>query len=251
VNVLRSEWTKLRTSPGTRWLVAGVVVTTVGVSAVAAAVTTCVSRECPLDPARVSLTGVYVGQALVAVLGVLAIGTEYSTGTMRLTLVAVPRRLSVLAAKAGVVVAVAAAAGVASTVLSLLSGRWLLPGNGLSPLDLGAGAVLRAAIGTVLYLMLIALLSLGIATMVRDPASAIGAVLALLYVFPIVAQAVSDDDLRRHLKQVGPMTAGLSVQATRGLDNLPIAPWQGLAVVAGWAAAALVAGAVLLIRRDA
>ena len=227
------------------------VVTTAGVSAFAAGVTTCASRDCTLDPARVSLTGVYLGQAVVAILGVLVVGTEYSTGTMRLTLAAVPRRISVLAAKAGVVVAIVGAVGVPSTILSLLAGRWLLPGNGLPPLDLDTGAVLRAATGTVLYLVLIALLSLGIATVVRDSATAIGAVLALLYVFPIVAQAVSDDDLRRHLKQVGPMTAGLSVQATRGLDDLPIGPWQGLAVVACWAAAALVAAAVLLTRRDA
>jgi ABC-2 type transport system permease protein len=251
MNVVRAEWTKLRTSPGTGWLAACVVLTTVAVSAFAAGVTTCASRECMLDPARVSLTGVYLGQAVVAILGVLVVGTEYSTGTMRLTLAAVPRRTSVLAAKAGVVVAIVGALAVPSTILSLLAGRWLLPGSGLSPLHLDTGAVLRAATGTVVYLILIALLSLGIATVVRDSATAIGAVLALLYVFPIVAQAATDDDLRRHLKQVGPMTAGLSVQATRGLDDLPIGPWQGLAVVAGWAAAALVAAAVLLVRRDA
>jgi ABC-2 type transport system permease protein len=251
VNILRSEWTKLRTSPGTLWLAACVVVTTAGVSAFAAGVTTCPSFECTLDPVRVSLTGVYLGQAVVAILGVLVVGTEYSTGMMRVTLAAVPRRTSVLAAKAGLVVAIVGAVGVPSTVLSLLAGRWLLPGSGLPPLDLDTGAVLRAATGTVLYLVLIALLSLGTATVVRDSATAIGVVLALLYVFPVVAQAVADDDLRRHLKQIGPMTAGLSVQATRGLDDLPTGPWQGLAVVAGWAAAALMAAAVLLIRRDA
>ncbi len=251
MNAVRAEWTKLRTSPGTGWLAACVVLTTVGVSAFAAGVTTCAARACALDPARVSLTGVYLGQAVVAILGVLVVGTEYSTGTMRLTLAAVPRRTAVLAAKAGVLVAIVGALAVPSTVLSLLAGRWLLPGSGLPPLHLDTAAVLRAATGTVLYLVLIALLSLGIATVVRDSATAIGAVLALLYVFPIVAQAVSDDDLRRHLKQIGPMTAGLSAQATSGLDDLAIGPWQGLAVVAGWAAAALVAAAVLLVRRDA
>jgi ABC-2 type transport system permease protein len=252
MNAVRSEWTKLRTSPGIFWLAACVVVATAGGSAFAAGVTTCAaSRECTLDPARTSLTGVYLGQAVVAILGVLVVGTEYSTGTMRLTLAAVPRRICVLAAKAGVVVAIVGAVGALSTILSLLTGRWLLAGSGLPPLDLDAGAVLRAATGTVLYLVLVALLSLGIATVVRDSATAIGTVLALLYVLPIVAQAVSDDDLRRHLKQAGPMTAGLSVQTTRGLDELPIGPWQGLAVVAGWAAGALVVAAVLLTRRDA
>jgi ABC-2 type transport system permease protein len=247
VNTLKSEWTKLRTSPGTPWLVLCAVVTTVGVSAFAADGTTCASQECVLDPAKVSLTGVALGQAVVAILGVLVIGGEYSSGTMRVTLTAVPRRIQVLAAKAVLVAAVTAAAAVPSTLLSLLAGRSLLD----DPPVLDSEPVLRAAIGSVLYLVLVALLSLGIATLVRDPATAIGAVLALLYVLPIVALTVSDADWQRHLKQIGPMNAGLAVQATRGLDDLPIGPWQGLAVLAGWAAAALLASAVALTRRDA
>src|SRR6266540_4471939 len=75
--------------------------------------------------------------------------------------------------------------------------------------------------------------------------------LGLLYVFPILAQAVGDRHWQRHLQQVGPMSAGLAVQATRDLHDLPIGPWQGLGVLAGWAVAALLAGGVLLSRRDA
>jgi ABC-2 type transport system permease protein len=251
VNVLKSEWTKLRTSPGTGWLALCVVVTTVGVSVFAAAVTTCPARGCVLDPAKVGLTGVALGQAVVAILGVLVVGTEYATGTMRVTLTAVPRRLAVLAAKVVLVAAIAAAVAVPSTLLSLYAGQSLLADSGLPPLHLDTGPVLRAAIGSMLYLTLIALLSLGIATMVRNSAAAIGTVLALLYVFPILALAVADAGWQRHLKQVAPMTAGLTVQATRGLDELPIGPWRGLGVVALWAAGALAAAAVLLTRRDA
>lgn len=251
MNVVRSEWTKLRTSPGTVWLAVAVVVTTVGVGACAAAVTTCTARECPLDPARVSLTGVALGQAVVAVLGVLVVGTEYSSGTMRVTLTAVPRRTRVLAAKTVVVATIACALAVPSTLVSLWAGRSLLDGSGLPPLDLGSGPALRAAAGSALYLTLVALLSLATATVVRNPAAAIGGVLALLYVLPIVAQSVSDPDWQRHLKQVAPMTAGFAVQATRGLDTLPIGPWKGLGVVALWAFGALAAAAVVLARRDA
>jgi ABC-2 type transport system permease protein len=251
VNALRSEWTKLRTSPGTVWLLLCVVVTTAGVSIFSAAVTTCPARGCVLDPARVSLTGVTLGQAVAAILGVLVVGTEYATGTIRLTLAAVPRRLAVLAAKAAVVTATMVAAAVPAVAVSLVAGRNLLPGNGFPALDLGSGPMLRAAVGSVAYLTLIALLSLGIATLVRDSATAIGVVLALLYVFPIVALTVSDPDVERHLKQVSPTNAGLAVQATQGLDDLPIGPWQGLAVLAAWAAGSLLVAGCLLLRRDA
>ena len=184
--VLHAEWTKLRTSPGTVWLLLCVTVTTAGVSVFAAAVTTCPPRGCALDPAKVSLTGVTLGQAVVAVLGVLVVGTEYATGTVRLTLAAVPRRGRVLVAKAVVVTAATAAAAVPAVVVSLLVGRSLVPGNGLPAPDLGSEPVLRAAAGSVTYLVLVALLSLGVATLVRDSATAIGVVLALLYVVPIV-----------------------------------------------------------------
>jgi ABC-2 type transport system permease protein len=139
---------------------------------------------------------------------------------------------------------------------SVLAGRLILPGHGYTPaagypaLSLANGTVLRAAAGTVLYLALIALLSVGIATAVRDAAVAIGAVLGLLYLFPILAQ-VGGAGVQRHLEQIGPMTAGLEIQASTGLRHLPISPWAGLGVLAAWAAAALLAGGLLLRLRDA
>ena len=99
--------------------------------------------------------------------------------------------------------------------------------------------MLRAAGGTVLYLALVGLLSLGVATVVRDSAAAIGGVLGLLSAFPILAAVVTDIHWHRHLEQIGPMTAGLEIQATTNLHSLPINPWAGLGVLAGWAAAAM------------
>ena len=93
-----------------------------------------------------------------------------------------------------------------------------------------------------LYLALIALLSLGVAAAVRDTAAAIGAVLGLLYLVPIIAAVARQLGTARHLQQIAPMTAGLAIQATTGLRGLPIAPWAGLGVLAAWAAAALLAG---------
>jgi ABC-2 type transport system permease protein len=111
--------------------------------------------------------------------------------------------------------------------------------------------VLRAAIGSVLYLALIALLSLGIATALRDAGAAIGVVLGLLYLVPIIAFAAGNASLSRLLQQIGPMTAGLAIAATTGLDTLPISPWAGLGVLAAWAAGALLLGGLLLRARDA
>jgi ABC-2 type transport system permease protein len=82
-------------------------------------------------------------------------------------------------------------------------------------------------------------LGIGTATAVRDSATAIGIVLGLLYLLPIIAVTVPDRPLQRHLEQVGPMTAGLAVQATTDLGKLPIGPWAGLGVLTAWVAAAL------------
>jgi ABC-2 type transport system permease protein len=193
---------------------------------------------------------------VIAIVAVLAISGEYGTGMIRVTFAAVPRRTAVLAAKGAVLASLTGLAGVVAVGVSLLTGRLILPGHGISPahgypaLALTDGAVLRAAFGSVLYLMLIALLSLGVATCVRDAAAGIGIVLALLYLFPILGPLLGAD-LGRHVQQIGPMTAGLAIQATVNLRTLPIAPWAGLGVLAAWSAAALLAAALLLRLRDA
>jgi ABC-2 type transport system permease protein len=233
---LHAELTKLRTSPGTPWLLLSIVVTTIGVGVATAAVT----PDSP-DPVRTSLLGVQLGQAVVAILAVLTIGGEYGTGMIRISLTAVPRRMTMLAAKAVVLSGVVLVAAAVAVPLSLL---W-------SPLDQGDGPVLRAAAGSVLYLVLIAVLSLGVGAVVRNAAAAIGVVLGLFFVAPVLIQAVSDPDWQRHLHQIVPTTAGLAVQATTGLADLPISPWRGLAVLAAWAAGALLTGGVVLRLRDA
>jgi ABC-2 type transport system permease protein len=256
-DAIHAEWTKLRTAPGTAWLLLAVIAATVTLSAAAAAATRCPTTGCGQDPAKISFTGIYLGQAVVAVVAVLAISSEYSTGMIRTTLAAMPHRLGVLAAKAVVVTGLVLAASTVAMLGSLLAGRLILPRHGFTPahgfppLSLGEGPVLRATVGSVLYLALIALLSLGAATAVRDAAVAIGGVLGLLYLFPIVAALVTDRHLQRHLEQLAPMTAGLEIQATTGLRTLPLSPWAGLGVLAAWAAAALLAGGLVVRFRDA
>ncbi|MBC6456437.1 ABC transporter permease subunit [Actinomadura sp. HBU206391] len=254
---LHAEWTKVRTVTGAAWLLLALVALTAAVSAAAAATATCTSARCNYDAVKLSLMGIQVSQAIVAILAVLAISGEYSTGMIRTTLTAMPRRATVLAAKAAVLIGLTMAAGIIAVLASVLAGRLILPGNGFTlahgypPLSLADGPTLRAAAGSVLYLVLIALLSLGIAAAVRDSAAAIGAVLGVLYLFPIIGSMIRDPDWQRLLWRISPMNAGLTIQATIDLTDLPLDPWAGLGVLTAWAAAALLTGGLLLRLRDA
>jgi ABC-2 type transport system permease protein len=259
---LHAEWTKLRTLSSTTWTLAATAVLTIAVSTAASAAYRCAPGFCSssatgADPAKIALTGLYIGQVLVAVLGVLVVGGEYGSGMIRVTLSAMPRRLHMLVAKALVFTGVVLAASVIGVLGSLVAGWQLLSGGGLSAangyvaLSLGNGADLRAFGGSVLYLALIGLLAFGVATAVRDSGAAIGIVLGLLLLFPIITPVLPDHVLARHLEQASPMTAGMYIESTVGLRSLPLTPWQGLGILALWAAGALLLGGIALRLRDA
>jgi ABC-2 type transport system permease protein len=257
LDALHAEWTKLRTVSSTGWLLLTSVVLTVGASALASEVVKC-PASCTADTIKVSLTGFQLGQAAVAILAVLMISNEYSTGMIRITLTAMPRRSTMLAAKAIVLAGVVLAAGIVGALGSVLAGRVILPSNGFTFTRahnllawLGGGPALRAAGGSVLYLALIALLSFGVATALRESGVAITVVLGLLYVLPILGALILNPVWERRFDRYAPSNAGLAIQATKNLANLPIGPWEGLGVLAAWAAAALLAGGLLLRLRDA
>ena len=117
-DALHAEWIKLRTAPGTFWLVF--------------AATRCRATGCGQDPAKVSLTGIYLGQVAVAMVAVPAISGEYSSGMIRTTLAAMPHRITVLAAKAALLTGLMLAAGALAVLGSLLAGRFILPGHGFT-----------------------------------------------------------------------------------------------------------------------
>jgi ABC-2 type transport system permease protein len=259
-DVLHAEWTKLRTVGFNWWLLAGAVLVTVAVSAGGDAVANCTPRiaSCQQDTTRLGLSGVgYGGQIFIAVLAVLAMSEEYETGMIKTTLIAVPRRKVLLATKAVLLVAVAIVAGVVSVGASVLAGRLILPSSGFTvahgfaPLSLLDGTTLRAAGGSVLYLALVALLGLGIATALRNTAAAVAGTLGLLYLFPLLAKVAGSATWERRYEAIGPMPAGLAIQSTRNLDTSPIQPWTGLGVLAAWAAGAMLIGWWVLRRRDA
>ena len=162
-----------------------------------------------------------------------------------------------LAAKAVLLAALVLAAGAVAVLGSVLAGHLILPGHGFTaargfhPVWLSYGPALRAASGSVLYLALIALLSLGVAMLVRDPAVSVGVSLALLYLSPVVLAFIGSEHWQRRLERWTPTVAGLAIQDTTGLRGLAITPWAGLGVLALWAAAALLAGGLAFRLRDA
>ena len=255
-DAVRAEWTKLRTVPSTGWLLIAVIALTVGASAMATAIVKC-PATCDADTTKLSLTGIMLGQAAVAAIAVVVVTAEYGTGMIRVSLAAVPRRSVLFAAKAVVVTAVVLVAGTISVLGSVLAGRIELPGNGFTAhhgfeaLSILHGPTLRAAAGSVLYLVLIGLLALGISTALRDSGLTTAVVLGVLYVVPLISLVVISPVWQHRIDRWAPTNAGLAIQATRGIAKLPIGPWPGLGVLALWTAAALAGGWLVLRLRDA
>lgn len=227
---LRAEWTKLHTAP--RGLLIPVFLATV-LTAVGATL-----GDNAVDPAQLRLLGVRLAQAAVAAAGVHLLAGEYATGEIRATLLAIPRRHHILAAKALLLTATvlpAASLGVATAVLTLPP----------------SAPLLRAATESVLYLTLIALLALGVGAAIRNSAAAVATVLALLYLMPILLQMIPDPDWQRFLYRLTPATAVQVLSTTVDTTTLPMGPWTALATVAAWTTAALALGYTVLHRRDA
>lgn len=191
-----------------------------------------------IDAVQLRLLGVRLGQAAVAAAGVQILAGEYGTGLIRATLIVVPRRWSVLVAKAGLLTAgvvPVAVVGVGVAVIGL-------------PLS---DALLRAAGESVLHLILVGLLGLGVAAAVRSSAAAMGIVLGLLYLAPMLLWMLPDPDWGRFLYRLTPATAVQALTTTVDDAGLPLGPWAALGVVAAWTVGALGMGAVLFQRRNA
>lgn len=263
-HAVHAEWTKLRTVPSTAWCLLALVALTVALSALVLTGTDppdCAppGAGCATDPTVASLSGVYLGQIAVVLIAVLTMSTEYDAMMIRTTLAANPRRGTVFAAKAVIVTTTVLGAGLLGVLGSLLAGRTILPGNGFTatsgfpPPSLADEPTLRAGFGTVLYLGLVALLSLGIAAAVRHTAAAVTAVTAILYLPVLLALIVPmSAHAQETVQKYSPMSAGLAVQATvERVGRLPIGPWAGLGVLAAYAGAGAVLGYLLLRTRDA
>jgi hypothetical protein len=257
---LRAEWTKLRSVRSTTWSLATTVVAGIGIGIVATASeaahwrTEGVVDKALFDPTSISLTGLLFGQLAIGVLGVLTMSAEYGTGTIRASLAAIPRRPLLLAAKGTVLATVVLVVSEAVSFAAFFIGQGVLSGSAPNA-TLSEPGVLRAVAGGGLYLTLLGLLALGLATIIRHTAGAIAAYVAIQLVLPLVVAAFPakiGHPIGRYL----PAVIGSSMTATtpRGahVDFLPsFAPWTGFGLLCAYAAGALVVGAVLLVRRDA
>ncbi|MFI7339111.1 hypothetical protein ACIBUY_14360 [Streptomyces sp. NPDC050085] len=258
---IHGEWTKLRTVPGQLWTVVSLTGAMVAFTALIAA-SAGKGQSGVLAPTALSLSGVYLAQTGAALVAIAVVSSEYPR-MIRTTLAANPRRTTVFVAKAAVTVAAVLAAALPAVLGSLAAGRTVLSGReggeggeggdgGFPQLPLSSAALWRAALGTVVYLLLVALLSVGVALVVRHAAAAVGAVMALLY-GPYLATLIikMPEHALHRVQKVSPMTAGLAVQTTSGTGTAPLAPWTGIAVLAAYAGGALVLGWAVLRRRDA
>jgi ABC-2 type transport system permease protein len=257
---LAAEWIKLRSVRTTAWmLLAGLGLTLLLTWLVCAGTTTSggsPGRPGDNDIVKDSLAGVWIGQLPFMLLAVLALASEYSSGTIRATFAANPRRRTVLLAKTAVLGAVVALVALPTAAASFVLGQSVLRGNGFDydggypTVTLADGEALRAVAGTASYLTALALLAFGLTAVVRRTAVATGIVLGLLLVPPIVAGLLPEraSDLVLSLSPAG---AGLALQQTvERDDNVPIAATTALVVLAAYALVSLAAAAWLIRRRD-
>ena len=252
--VVHSEWIKLRTLRSTVWSYAVIVLISVGLAALMSSTVGSFAASVPESQyneylVQASTFGLFFGQLVSAVLGVLVISGEYSTGMIRSTFTAVPRRLPALWAKAIVFLAATFVVGIVSVFASMLVAAPALAGAGIHA-DFGDAGLYTSLAGGALYLTLMGLVSLGIGTMLRSAAGGIAASLGLILVLPIIVPMIPADwamDVAPYLpSNAGQQMFGLSSMGVEAFE-----PWQALLVVLAWVAAALLGGALLLKRRDA
>ncbi len=268
--VIASEWIKFRTVRSTVWTLAITLVVMVGLSLLVAFGVTNAMDSSHLNPADAGLAGSEIvtlgysfAQMTIAVLGVLSITGEYSTGMIRSTFAAVPRRLPALWAKALVLAVSTAVVSAVGIGLSYLVTEPMLSSHGLA-VDLGDSTTQRVLIGCVLYLVAIALLGFALGAVLRHSAASIATVLGVTLLLPILVLVIGNwVSWVRDLGPYMPTTAGERIMSTStavqagppgsgsAAGPTPLAPWTGLGLLAGYVVAVLTLAAVMLRRRDA
>lgn len=254
--VLRSEWIKLRSVRSTVIGFAAAALTLIVLGAVfsvfaSGAASQQTGDDGPPgtsgDSITTSLGGMLLAQIIVGVLGVLFVSSEYSSGMIRATLAAVRSRTSILWAKAVVIaVALFAAIGVASLVAFALGNA--VYGGPDATYSLTDPGVLRAVVGTALFAATVGVLGVALGFLLRSAAGAIGVLVALLLVVPLMAELLPDSV--SGISKLLPSTAGEAIrQVTTQTGDLSAG--AGLLVLAGWVTALLTVAAVVVRRRDA
>jgi ABC-2 type transport system permease protein len=246
----RMEWIKLRSLRSTWWALAVTAAGTIGIGVGVGLGT----RSASGDLTNNALAGVVPGLLLTGALGVLTMTSEYTSGAIRSTLAAIPRRPLVLAAKAAVFGAVTLVVGEAAAFIAFFADAVTLR-DGIAAPTLGQPGVLRAVVLSGAAFSLIGLLGLGLGAIIRHSAAAVGVLVAGVYVIAQVIGIVAHSAaaympiliVENSLSTTKPVTCG-----TNGV-NCPhfLSAWAGLGVLCLYAVVALTAGGWLLTRRDA
>jgi ABC-2 type transport system permease protein len=251
-DVVRSEFCKLRTVRSTFWAL----LAAVGFNIVTAALLgiflpgrLSAHQQATIDSTRLSLGGLHLSQVAIGLLGVLAVSSEYSTGMIRATLVAVPQRRLMLTAKALALTVAALVTGLAACFAAYLVFQAFLPAGDAMKTTLATPGVLRAVTEAGLYLAVLGLLGFGLAAVIRSSAGAVAVLLGALFV-PSLLAALLPQSWQDTIGPYLPLNAGESAYTVRHQAHA-LQPWPGLGVFCLYAAAALAAGFILISRRDA
>jgi ABC-2 type transport system permease protein len=253
-DVLRSEWVKLRSVQSTFWALTVTVVLGVGLGAVISAAAAhgyakmSVSGKLSWDPTGVSQAGVAIASLAIVVLGVLCISSEYSSGMIRTSLIAVPKRGRVLAAKSLVFAGVTFVVGEVTCFVAFFAGQALISGHAPHA-ALGDPGVARAVVGGGLYLAALAVLSVAAGALLRHPAAAIAAMMAVVLVLPLIAGALPDS-WRNPVIEFWPTQAGMQFTSVYHSAHT-LQPWPGFGVMCLFVAIVYAIAWTLLDRRDA
>jgi ABC-2 type transport system permease protein len=251
LRVLRSEWTKLRSVRSTAWSALATVALLVGIGVLictlrAARPASEVSGN--FDPAAMSLTGVHLAQFAIGVLGVLVVTGEYATGTIRTSLAAVPRRLPLLWGKVATIAVLVLATCLPGALVAFVVGQSILAPKHLD-VGLSDPGVLRAVIGSALYLTAVGLLGLSLGALLRNTTGSVAALFGVLFAPQIVAAFLPSDWSDAIVKYM-PEPAGTVITNAQP-DPASLGPWTGLGLFCGYIAVVLALAAWQLRRRDA
>jgi hypothetical protein len=253
--VLLSEFTKFRSLRSTMWTLLAAVVLMIGLGALFSAVTASEyqtfnwAEKAAFNPVTTSLNGVIFAVVAFGVLGVLLMGGEYSTGMIRSSLTAVPRRLPVLWGKVAVFAGSIFSASLVASFISFFLGQALLSSHHLG-VPITAHDALRSVIGAALYLTVAGLIGLALGVLLRNTAAGIATFAAVFFVIPLLATLLPAS-ISDHLAQYLPSNAGSVIWGGAAYVPNALPPWTGFALLCGYAAVLIGAGAWRLRRSDA
>jgi ABC-2 type transport system permease protein len=253
--VVRSEWTKLWSLRSTRWSLLAAFVSMAGLGPLVAAVQMSrwghmsLHERLSYDSLNTAVGGYHLAQLAIGVLGVLVISGEYTTGMIRSSLMAAPRRLPVLWAKLGVFAAVTFVTMLIASLISFYAVHAIVTQHHLQH-PLSYPGALRTVIGAALFLTVLAVLCVGLGTILRSTAGGISTFVGLLFVLPGIS-AILPSSVNDAISPYLPLNAGTTV-ASHSFDNPHhLAVWAGFGLFCAYAAVAVAAGALTLKHRDA